>query len=200
MLLLIVDGSTSAKVVSSLGSLKLMQGGKPVKIGAYPSFVKVFDKRGRSCGGVIIKPNIVLTAAVCIVDDSTYNVTTSVYQSKNKAYLKSIQTIGVKNYCKAENFTRHSDSSSSTNDYALLVLEKSLSFNKFVRAASLASKALKTGDLAITVGLESRENLRRAQVRSELCPEGANYTGNACFRHGDSHVESGKDTMLLLVR
>lgn len=167
-----------------------IKGGLTAKIGEFPSFVKVMSKTS-SCGGVILEPDVVLTAANCIKEGSSYNVTTAIYQVPSKA-AKKFQTVPVGRSCLAEGFENYSPRYSTINDYAILILETHLDMSKNVQAASISGKPIQDDSLVTTVGLGTRASLRKALASKEPCPREASFTGNVCFHLYESSTEPGK--------
>lgn len=103
-------------------------GGQPVNVAEYPFLVSLRDTNGaHTCGGALIKPDIVLTAAHCVTrpgkDTSFQTLTPSVLSSANVQSRRSSARTGTNTTLVHPKFNQ---SAWYEFDIAILVLEKNL--------------------------------------------------------------------------
>ncbi|XP_024083714.1 modular serine protease-like isoform X2 [Cimex lectularius] len=136
-------------IVNKRDSVELtISGGKRAKYGKYPWHVGVFklfsynDSYVNVCGGTIIHPNLVLTAAHCLVDKNNKVINASevvVAAGKFKRNLKdheeAQQTTGVRDIIIPESYAGFK--SRFEHDIAVLNLAETLALNDFVLPACI---------------------------------------------------------------
>ncbi|XP_053963178.1 trypsin beta-like [Anastrepha ludens] len=121
-------------------------GGLPTSILNFPYQVSVLYKGQHTCGGAIIRPNVIITAAHCVEPTMTVNAFKVRAGSAQYAYGGQLRTV--------QRIFRHEGYSSTTYNYdvALMQLERDLIYSKAVQPVQLAaSNALLSGQAKLFV-------------------------------------------------
>lgn len=111
-------------------------GGKPGKKGDSPWQVLLLLDKKFKCGGVLIHPAWVLTAAHCLEDHGRYHVRLGEYDRKR--FENTEQQIAVDRIFSHQNYKK----TDSDNDIALLHLAQPAAFNNYVLPICLPDKGL----------------------------------------------------------
>jgi len=113
--------------------LSRIVGGIEAVRGAYPYQISLRRRGGHICGGTIIDPTTVITAAHCLANDpSDYSIVAGGYSVRNGPDCAE-QRVSVQRLIKHKMY----NDDTSENDIAILKLSKSLEFNRYVQPACL---------------------------------------------------------------
>uniref|UniRef100_K7F5T2 Vitamin K-dependent protein C n=1 Tax=Pelodiscus sinensis TaxID=13735 RepID=K7F5T2_PELSI len=132
----------TAPVFSGPGVQIRLTEGKMGRKGDSPWQTMLLDGKGKfKCGGVLIHPSWVLTAAHCVEDKGRFKVRLGEYNRLRNEDTE--QTIVVDKCVSHENYSKQS----SDNDIAMLHLSQPIVFNKFVLPICLPNKKLAEQEL-----------------------------------------------------
>ncbi|KAL3890618.1 hypothetical protein ACJMK2_002900 [Sinanodonta woodiana] len=109
--------------------------GRNAVLGQFPWQIALYKSRGYHCGGSIIHPNWILTAAHCIVDGITYMVRVGAVEVEQYIY-----DINPKHVYTASRSYMHPLYNYDVNDIGLLYFSQPIPFTDYVRPICIASK------------------------------------------------------------
>ncbi|KAL3890582.1 hypothetical protein ACJMK2_002864 [Sinanodonta woodiana] len=110
--------------------------GRDAVLGQLPWHVAIYERRKYVCGGVVIHPNWILTAAHCIEKKVRYRVQLGTVKIE-----QSIQNGNHTNvYTTSQSRTHPSYNEMGDNDIGLLYLRKPIAFNDYARPICIASR------------------------------------------------------------
>ncbi|KAL3890617.1 hypothetical protein ACJMK2_002899, partial [Sinanodonta woodiana] len=109
--------------------------GRNAVLGQLPWQIALYKSRGYHCGGSIIHPNWILTAAHCIEDGITYMVRVGAVEVE-----QYINDVNPNNVYTASQSHVHPSYSFNVNDIGLLYFSQPFIFNDYVRPICIASK------------------------------------------------------------
>ncbi|KAL3890581.1 hypothetical protein ACJMK2_002863 [Sinanodonta woodiana] len=110
--------------------------GRDAVLGQFPWLVAIYKNREYYCGGFIIHPNWILTAAHCILDQDTYRVRVGEIQVDQNIPSGNHNWF----YTVSRSHSHHSYNAKSDNDIGLLYINPPIAFNDYVRPICIASK------------------------------------------------------------
>jgi len=143
-----------------------IRGGTDADEGEWPWQVLVDDGKGGTCGGTIISPHCVITAAHCVVGEQYLTLWAGVHSRWTKEMDSNVQRRFVGN-----SFAVHPDYSGIKNDVAVIKLEQPFDFNRYVNAACLPKPGNSYAGINGTgtgFGRISSENEQTADILQEL--------------------------------
>lgn len=120
-------------------------GGEPVNIEDYPHQVSLQYYGSHRCGGSFIRPNVILTAAHCVID----TIVDSLQVRVGSSYKNSGGELAdVNDYEVNENY------SWATIDYdiAIVILDRNFDYGPTIQPIEMATVEANSGDLAIVSG------------------------------------------------
>jgi secreted trypsin-like serine protease len=144
-------------------------GGAAASIATFPFMAAIYQYGRNVCGGTIIAPQWILTAAHCLVKS---NNATNPSSASFRAPITAIK-VGVGSN---RNTTRYPISVEKAeiapgynpitleHDIALLKLENPVTFNSTVRPAHIGANRIRTGDKLIAIGWGHTENRTKSSV------------------------------------
>lgn len=153
---------------------KIVNGYK-ARLGEFPSFVSVkialADYLEEACGGTIIHPRVVLTAAHCLISRGTYSVGTTLKAPEFWHEDQNLKPIFASRRCRSDKFVEPElpgDASSARFDFGVLILDKPIKFGRHVQPACLPNSPVKNREQGIAVGngLELDDGERKFTARS----------------------------------
>jgi secreted trypsin-like serine protease len=138
-------------------------GGKSARESEFPFMAALYEYDKITCGGTIIAPQWIVTAAHCLVQpDSLANSRSALPRAPITALKVGVgMTDNTTEYPVAVKRTVVSpdyDPKTNTNDIALLELETPLTFNSTVRPAYITSCEIHAGDKFIALGWGFKED------------------------------------------
>ncbi|XP_034476750.1 serine protease SP24D-like [Drosophila innubila] len=127
-------------------------GGADATVGQFPHQVSLRHLSSHICGGSIIAPQVILTAAHCVTSEATDGTlkVTPAKQLSIRAGSVDRQSGGV--VIKVSKVIVHENYGNFLNDVAILYLEKSLSYSAVIRAIPLASSDTAVGSQVLISG------------------------------------------------
>lgn len=137
-------------------TLEKIVGGEEVDIALFPHQVFIQSKLGK-CGGSIITPDHILTAAHC-VDGFEYHPEQFVVRSGSSYKSQGGVLSRVKLVIRHENYFYQQKPFNLKNDIAILFLSKSLIYDSNTRQIPLISRPLRTGEEAYVSGWGQVDN------------------------------------------
>lgn len=182
----------------AFGDVPRIAGGYKARLGEFPSYVSLVGQLGSgrftNCGGTLIHPQIVLTAAHCVDKPANYMVGTGTQAYENWSMDANIQRASASHRCVSSRFNMPTNAFYSRFDYAVLVLSKPIQFNNLVQPACLPDKPLREGESGVTAGtglvgpFEQRATSLKALpvIHTKWCPQAAKEF--ACFKSNNQRL------------
>lgn len=172
--------------------------------GEFPSFVSLLVKKSDMhiiCGGTLITPQIVLTAAHCINMADSVEAAATTLHPKIWKLQPDIQVRGIY-WCSSPKYTKPSAGRPPLSDYGVVILEKPYALNRTIQTACLPDQDLEQDEEGLSVGIGRTDDRltgieqsslraipvkrvdckKRKHTQQHICSQsfGSRYKGSRC--------------------
>lgn len=135
--------------------LNRISNGYKARVGEFPSFVslRILKSYGTSkCGGTIIGPQVVLTAAHCLEEALEIQAAATIIGPNRWKHDESL-FIKARKFCIAPNYLRSMTEVPPVHDLGVIILERPFALNQTVQTACLPDRDLDQNETVFAVGI-----------------------------------------------